>query len=65
LLSGLRTPEEIHPMLESNHIGGIVLHPGKEIKTGLNNFDDLADVLETLDTDEFATDLKSQGYGGC
>lgn len=42
----------------SNFIGeinplGIVLHGSKEIKTGLNEFDYLADILEELDTDDY------------
>jgi phosphoribosylanthranilate isomerase len=32
---------------------GIVLQGSKEIKTGLNDFDHLADMLEALDTDEY------------
>jgi|GEM_PF-969045 len=32
---------------------GIVLHGSTEIKTGVNEFDYLADILEELDTDEY------------
>lgn len=32
---------------------GIVLHGSTEIKTGINEFDHLADILEALDTDEY------------
>ena len=41
-------------LLEAVKPEGLSLKPGKELKVGVNDFDELADVLEALDTDEFA-----------
>lgn len=39
-------------LLESVKPAGIALHPGQEIKTGLNDFGTLSEILEALEVDE-------------
>ena len=39
-------------ILENSHIKGIALRGGDEIKPGLKDFDDLADILETIEIDD-------------
>ncbi|UZR95920.1 hypothetical protein [Chondrinema litorale] len=46
--------EDIVSFVESFNPKGIALKGTEEIKTGVNNFDELADLLEALDTDEYA-----------
>ncbi|GAA4819716.1 N-(5'-phosphoribosyl)anthranilate isomerase [Algivirga pacifica] len=47
--------DNVNEVLDAVHPEGIGLQGGVEIKTGLNDFDALADVLEAIDTDEFAS----------
>lgn len=47
------TKENINNILEDVAPAGIALKGAKEIKVGLNDFDELADILEELDADEF------------
>ena len=46
-------PEDMLDFIDNFEPEGIALNGTEEIKTGLNNFDDLADLLEALDTDEY------------
>ncbi len=44
-------PSNIEEVLQKTNVRGIALQGGDEIKTGLKNFDELADILETLEED--------------
>ncbi|PWJ42194.1 phosphoribosylanthranilate isomerase [Sediminitomix flava] len=46
--------ENVTEMIDTIQPEGISLKGGAEIKVGINDFDELADILEELDTDEFA-----------
>ncbi len=47
------TPENVVEFIDDCKPKGVVLQGTKEIKTGLNDFEYLADILEALDTDEY------------
>ncbi|MDW7693850.1 hypothetical protein R9C00_03755 [Flammeovirgaceae bacterium SG7u.111] len=53
-LKGAINVENVHEVLDTFSPKGLVLTGSEEIKTGVNDFDALADVLEALDTDEYA-----------
>jgi phosphoribosylanthranilate isomerase len=46
------TPETVENLLSSYEISGLALDSGDEIKTGLRDFDKLADILEILEVEE-------------
>ena len=46
------TKENVHLILEKSNLKGIALRGGDEIKPGYKDFDDLADILETLEIDD-------------
>jgi len=48
------TQENIHTFIDQASPKGLAFTGAEEIKTGLNDFDELADLLEAIDTDEFA-----------
>jgi len=52
-LGGAINSGNLEQLLQKCQPAGLELKPGKEIKTGLNDFDELANALELLDTDEF------------
>ncbi|MBX2842086.1 MAG: N-(5'-phosphoribosyl)anthranilate isomerase [Flammeovirgaceae bacterium] len=45
--------ENVNEIIDTIKPLGIGLKGAEEIKTGLNNFDELADILEAIDTDEY------------
>ncbi|WP_020526374.1 hypothetical protein [Flexithrix dorotheae] len=45
--------ENVNEIIDAIKPLGIGLKGAEEIKTGLNNFDELADILEAIDTDEY------------
>ena len=44
--------DSVHKTLEELQLNGIALAGGEEIKPGLKDFDELADILEALETEE-------------
>lgn len=48
------TAKTVRSFVESNPIKGVALQGGNEIRPGFKDFDELADMLEALDVDEFA-----------
>ncbi len=54
LVNAAFSPDQLPKFIEHVAPLGIALTGAKEIKTGLNDFDALADLLEAIDTDEFA-----------
>lgn len=44
--------ENVNELVDSLHLKGIVLEGGEEIKPGLKDFDELADILEVLEIEE-------------
>lgn len=46
------TPDNVQVLLEKGHLKGIALRGGDEIKPGYKDFDDLADILETIEIDD-------------
>lgn len=45
--------DNIHDILDSSHISGIALKGGNEIKPGYKDFDELADILEALEVEDY------------
>lgn len=43
----------IRELIEAHAFKGIAMQGGQEIRPGFKDFDELADILETLDTDEY------------
>ncbi len=54
IISGNITRKNIKDILDQYPIHGINLYGGNEIKPGLKDFDELADVLEELEMDEYS-----------
>jgi phosphoribosylanthranilate isomerase len=48
------TEDNVQLVLEKGHLKGIALRGGDEIKPGYKDFDDLADILETIEIDDMA-----------
>ncbi|MBS9524589.1 phosphoribosylanthranilate isomerase [Litoribacter alkaliphilus] len=46
------TAENVNELLEETQIKGIALKGGDEIKPGIKDFDELADILETLEVED-------------
>ncbi len=46
------SPDNVLSLIDSLNLKGIVLEGGKEIKPGLKDFDELADILEVLEIEE-------------
>lgn len=46
------TEDNVQVLLEKGHLKGIALRGGNEIKPGYKDFDDLADILETIEIDD-------------
>ena len=49
--SGIK-PDNIHDLIETLSLKGIALNGGEEIKPGLKDFDELADILEKLEVED-------------
>jgi len=45
--------ENVKELTNKTHVKGIAMQGGDEIRPGFKNFDELADILEALDTDEY------------
>jgi phosphoribosylanthranilate isomerase len=54
LLAFPMAPQAVEHILERTGAAGVVLKGGNEIRPGYNNYDELADMLEALEVDEFA-----------
>ncbi len=46
------TENNVHRLIDSTEIKGIALKGGEEIKPGLKDFDELADILESIEIDD-------------
>lgn len=51
ILGGNITEENVHQLIDTINPIGIALNAGKEIKTGFNDLDQLADTLESIEID--------------
>lgn len=52
LLGSGITSENVHHLLDTYPLKGIALHAGDEIKPGLKDFDELADILEGIELED-------------